>query len=89
MFPGKTELDQLSKIFSLLGTPTTEIWIDLHLLPAFRKIKFPIQPFNNLRKKFSLFLESDGIDLLQRLLTYDPTKRITLNYALAHPFFQD
>jgi len=89
LFPGKTELDQLSKIFSLLGTPTTEIWIGLHLLPAFKKIKFPIQPFNYLGKKFSSVLELDGIDLLQRFLTYDPVKRITLESALKHPFFQN
>mmetsp|Transcript_46969 Transcript_46969/g.117694 ORF Transcript_46969/g.117694 Transcript_46969/m.117694 type:complete len:322 (-) Transcript_46969:4571-5536(-) len=89
LFPGKTELDQLSKIFSLLGTPTTEIWIGLHLLPAFKKIKFPIQPFNNLGKKFFPVLDFNGVDLLQRFFTYDPLKRITLESALKHPFFKN
>jgi cell division cycle 2-like protein len=87
LFPGKTELDQLSKIFSLLGTPTSEIWLGLHMLPAIQKIKFPIQPFNNLKKKFYSKIEFSGIDLLQRFLTFDPNKRINLFSALKHPFF--
>lgn len=87
LFSGKTELDQLSKIFSLLGTPTSEIWLGLHMLPAIQKIKFPIQPFNNLKKKFYSKIEYAGIDLLQRFLTFDPNKRINLNSALKHPFF--
>lgn len=87
LFPGKTELDQLSKIFSLLGTPTSEIWLGLHVFPAIQKIKFPIQPFNNLKKKFYSKIEYSGIDLLQRFLTFDPNKRINLITALKHPFF--
>jgi len=87
LFPGKTELDQLSKIFSLLGTPTSAIWADLHMLPAIQKIKFPIQPFNNLAKKFYSKIDFNGIDLLQRFFTYDPNKRITLDSALHHSFF--
>jgi len=30
LFSGKSELDQLGKIFGIIGTPTSEIWIDLH-----------------------------------------------------------
>ena len=31
--------------------------------------------------------DADGLDLLSRLLAYDPSKRITAKQALAHPWF--
>ena len=87
LFPGKTELDQLAKIFNLIGSPTSEIWINLHSSNIAQKIIFPIQPYNNLKKKFGKNCDSNTLDLLQRLLTYDPDKRITARGALCHQFF--
>lgn len=34
-------------------------------------------------------LDDDGIDLLRRMLQYDPTKRISAAEALNHPFFKE
>lgn len=34
-------------------------------------------------------LPSEALDLLRKLLTYDPRKRITAAQALQHPFFED
>lgn len=38
-----------------------------------------------------MFPDTDarGIDLLKRMLTFDPTKRITLNDVIAHPYFDN
>lgn len=33
-------------------------------------------------------LDPQGIDLLQRMLVYDPKERITAKQALQHPYFQ-
>ena len=30
----KSELDQLIKIFNVLGAPTSEIWLNLHSIPS-------------------------------------------------------
>mmetsp|Transcript_40253 Transcript_40253/g.82388 ORF Transcript_40253/g.82388 Transcript_40253/m.82388 type:complete len:317 (-) Transcript_40253:1881-2831(-) len=87
LFSGKTELDQLGKIFNLIGSPTSEIWINLHSSDIAQKIIFPIQPYNNLRKKFGKDCDPIALDLLQRLLTYDPDKRVTVRGALNHQFF--
>jgi cell division cycle 2-like protein len=89
LFSGKSELDQLGKIFSLLGTPTSDIWINLHFFSSTKKVKFPIQPFNNLSKKFSSQTSSKGLELLQRFLAYDPDKRITIHEAVKHSFFEN
>jgi cell division cycle 2-like protein len=87
LLPGKSELDQLSKIFFLMGTPTIDIWINLHSLPTVQKIIFPIHLYSNLSKKFNFSKKSRLLDLLQRFFTYDPIKRIHVHWALNHTFF--
>lgn len=80
LFSGKTEFDQLDKIFRTLGTPSEKIWPGFAKLPGV-KVKFSKQPYNKLREKFppTSFsgrptLSEAGFDLLNKLLTYDPEK---------------
>ncbi|KAJ6418127.1 hypothetical protein OIU84_001500, partial [Salix udensis] len=91
----KVEIDQLDKIFKTLGTPNETIWPGLSKLPG-AKANFVKQPYNQLRKKFpftpftgSPVLSDSGFDLLNRLLTFDPEKRITADDALNHPWFNE
>mmetsp|Transcript_36739 Transcript_36739/g.57713 ORF Transcript_36739/g.57713 Transcript_36739/m.57713 type:complete len:438 (-) Transcript_36739:139-1452(-) len=90
LFPGKGEIDQMLKIFKTLGSPTPQIWEGLNDLPNVAKTNFPKQPFNYLRKTFpATFLTESGYDLLNKMLTYDPKKRITAKEALEHPYFTE
>ena len=96
LFQGKTEIDQIDRIFRLLGTPNEKIWPNFINLPSVRKIKFPHQPYNNLRKKFpkispngGVTLSDAGFDLLNKLLAYDPSRRMTCEEALGHEFFRE
>lgn len=41
-----------------------------------------------MRQRFRYITES-GLDLLSRLLTYDPEQRITAEEALEHPYFTE
>lgn len=34
-------------------------------------------------------LTDNGVDLLNRMLTYDPERRITAKEALMHPYFRE
>eukprot|EP00731_Ephydatia_muelleri_P015350 Em0008g1070a len=88
LFKGKSEIDQLNQIFKELGTPNDEIWPGYSQLPGVQKITFAKQPFNNLRKRFP-YLTSNGFDLLNRFLTYDPNKRITGEGGLEHAYFKE
>ncbi|KAH7286650.1 hypothetical protein KP509_32G016400 [Ceratopteris richardii] len=95
LFNGKNELDQLDKIFKVLGTPNETIWPDFVKLPNV-KCNFVKQPFNKLREKFppTAFagrppLSEKGFNLLNRLLLYDPKKRITAEEALQHDWFKE
>ena len=40
LFPGDSEIDQLFKIFRVLGTPTSEVWPDVEKLEDY-KHEFP------------------------------------------------
>ncbi|KAI0492779.1 hypothetical protein KFK09_027055 [Dendrobium nobile] len=97
LFPGKSELDQLDKIFKTLGTPDEKIWPGFGRLPG-AKVNFVKKPFK-LQEKFPRSsaasflgrpsLSTAGFNLLTQLLTYDPEKRITVDDALNHPWFRE
>ncbi|XP_073132734.1 cyclin-dependent kinase G-2-like [Henckelia pumila] len=96
LFNGNTEVQQLDKIFKILGTPTETIWPGFSKLPGVKKVNFAKNEYNLLRRKFpatsftgSLVLSDAGFDLLRKLLTYDPDKRITAAEALNHPWFHE
>ncbi|KAI3730848.1 hypothetical protein L1987_62026 [Smallanthus sonchifolius] len=95
LFNGKTEFDQLDKIFKTLGTPNETIWPGYSKLPGV-KVNFVKHQYNLLRRKFpatsftgSRVLSDAGFDLLNKLLTYDPEKRITAEEALNHEWFRE
>ncbi|KAL5760110.1 hypothetical protein ACOSQ2_018948 [Xanthoceras sorbifolium] len=95
LFNGKSEVDQLDKIFRTLGTPNETIWPGFSKLSGV-KVNFVKHQYNLLRKKFpatsftgSPVLSDAGFDLLNKLLTYDPEKRITAEDALNHEWFRE
>jgi len=87
LFPGASDADQLIKIFKILGTPSLATWPEITQLPDY-KDNFPVYPGVSL-KKMVRRLDPAGVDLLQRMLEYDPTKRISAESALHHPYFKD
>ena len=86
LFPGRSDIDQLFKIFQKRGTPVHEPALNRlpHYNPEFPKW----QP-----KSITDFVDLDGFgsshaaDLLEQLLQYDPEKRLICKQALHHPFF--
>lgn len=89
LFPGKSEIDQLNRIFKELGTPNDRIWPGYSKLPMVQKIPFAHYPVNNLRQRFSLSLSDLGIELLNKFLTYDPQQRTSAEDALKHGYFTE
>ncbi|CAG8908895.1 unnamed protein product [Penicillium egyptiacum] len=86
LFPGDSEVDQIFKIFRLLGTPDEESWPGVTELPDY-KASFPKwkQPNTTLVPG----LESSGCELLEALLQYDPAKRLSAKQACLHPYFRN
>jgi len=87
LFQGDSEIDQLFRIFRVLRTPTEELWPGVTQLPDF-KASFPNWATMNLKNSMKK-LEPSGLDLLEAMLVYDPSKRISAKKALLHPYFDD
>ncbi|KAG2494353.1 hypothetical protein HYH03_007410 [Edaphochlamys debaryana] len=94
LFDGQGEIEQLDKICSVLGTPNEDVWPGLRQLPNWGKILLRPQP-SQLRARFTssfgsgATLTEAGMDLLSRLLAYDPEQRISCADALKHRWFQE
>uniref|UniRef100_A0A1I8B7Y7 cyclin-dependent kinase n=1 Tax=Meloidogyne hapla TaxID=6305 RepID=A0A1I8B7Y7_MELHA len=90
LFPGRTEIDQLQKIFKDIGTPNEQIWPGCMELPGMRNGVFVETPFNQLHRRFSSELpDDDGYQLLIKLLTLDPNRRLSAKDALESKWFKN
>ncbi len=86
LFPGKDYRDQLIMIFKVLGTPTGEDYHSIRSrrakeyirsLPFYKKVPF---------QKILPYANPLAIDLLSKMLTFNPSERITVVEALEHPY---
>ncbi|KIK62997.1 hypothetical protein GYMLUDRAFT_41298 [Collybiopsis luxurians FD-317 M1] len=87
LFPGDSEIDQIFKIFKIMGTPNEQSWPGVSTLPDY-KATFPQWSTQDLSAVVPV-LDEAGIDILRQLLTYDSTNRISAKRALSHPYFAD
>lgn len=87
LFPGDSEIDELFKIFRILGTPNEEVWPGVTGLQDWNT-DFPVWPAL-LLSRWCPGLSDTGVDLLEQLLAIDPRRRISCAEALEHPFLAD
>jgi cell division cycle 2-like len=91
LFFGKNEVDQLSRIFALLGTPTKDSWPGFKSLPNAKALL----PLLSNPKSSSLsaskfpYLTSSGLNLLTSLLSYNPSSRPLATQMLRHKYFTE
>ena len=87
LFPGDSEIDELFKIFKILGTPNETLWPEAQELPDYQPNfpQWPAKPWESLCPA----LDEDGVDLLRQMLQYTPEKRISAKHAMQHKWFDD
>ena len=88
LFPGDSEIDEIFKIFRLLGTPNEVLWQGVSQLPDY-KTNFPKWQPKSLREAVPHpeRLNDAGLDLVAQMLAYTPNQRIVAKDALEHPYF--
>ncbi|XP_064632586.1 cyclin-dependent kinase 20-like [Lineus longissimus] len=86
LFPGESDIEQLSSVLRVLGTPNERIWPGLSELPDYNKIMFsenPPIPFEEILPDASPI----ALDLLKQFLVYPSKERLSAKQALLHPYF--
>jgi len=88
LFPGEDYIRQMNLIFGVLGTPSDD---DMNFItnPKARNYikslkKRPPKPFNKIYKNAS----EAALDLMEKMLQFNPSKRISVDEALKHPYFK-
>uniref|UniRef100_A0A0D3GCZ7 Mitogen-activated protein kinase n=1 Tax=Oryza barthii TaxID=65489 RepID=A0A0D3GCZ7_9ORYZ len=85
LFPGRDHVHQLRLLMELIGTPN-EADLDFVNENARRYIRqLPRHARQSFPEKFP-HVHPLAIDLVEKMLTFDPRQRITVEGALAHPY---
>ncbi|CAI6012531.1 unnamed protein product [Closterium sp. NIES-65] len=85
IMPGRTEVEQLHKIFKLCGSPSEEYWRRSKLPHA--TIFKPTQPYKRALRDLFKDFPATALNLLDVLLSIEPADRGSATSALAHEFF--
>ncbi|XP_055384946.1 cyclin-dependent kinase 20 isoform X2 [Condylostylus longicornis] len=89
LFAGTTDIEQLALVIRTLGTPNAVEWPELRSLPDFNKIRFPYSKGENWENLFPSCTGANEIDLVTKLIRYNPKYRLTGEQAVQHKYHND
>ncbi|KAK7319980.1 hypothetical protein RJT34_04709 [Clitoria ternatea] len=89
LFPGTSDIDQLSRIISVLGNLDEDAWPGCSKLPdygiiSFSKVENPVSLEVCLPNR-----SPDEVSLVKRLVCYDPAKRASVMELLTDKYFSE
>ena len=86
LFCGSNSVDQLWKIFQVLGTPGEEDWTGISDLPGYHCFpKYERVGFKTLLPQLSI----EALDFVSGLLVLDPSRRMTATQAKNHVYLRE
>lgn len=88
LFPGQNETDQIYKTCAVLGSPDKADWPEGFKLASQIGFSFPKFVSTSLNTIIPNAPE-EAIDLMEKMMQYDPQKRPTASQCLEHPYFKD
>ena len=89
LFPGTSDIDQLSRIINVLGNLTEEVWPGCVKLPDYRLISF-----NKIENPTGVDAclpnrSPEEVSLVKRLVCFDPTSRATAMELIQDKYFSE
>merc|ERR1719384_1978396 len=85
---GNTEQHQLTLIAQLCGTITTEVWPGVEQLDLYSKMEIPKIQKRRVKERLKPYVKDQwACDLIDKLLSLDPSKRLDADNALNHDLF--
>eukprot|EP00967_Tisochrysis_lutea_P141028 scaffold258429_cov31-Tisochrysis_lutea.AAC.2 len=89
LFPGTNELDQVAKIHNILGTPPPATLDKLKKHSnSHIDFNFPSKEGTPMAKLLP-HCSAECVDIITKLLAYDPDDRISARQAVKHPYFRE
>jgi len=87
LFQGETGVDQFVEIMKILGSPNPDDVDGMN--PNYVDFNFPQVHGIPLRRVFRSHVPPDVIELVQKMLVYNPRERATAWECCAHPWFEE
>lgn len=90
IFPGDgTELNQLEKVYNVMGTPSLRDWPGLVDMPWFELMRPTTKKKNIFAEKYREKMSPAAFELLSAMFHYDPVKRPSAAEVLQHAYFTE
>lgn len=82
LFPFSDEIDIVDAIYKLCGTPNYNAWPEASKLPRFKTLSYKASRPRVLRKVLDKLMPPFAVDVVDKMLTLNPKKRITAKEVL-------
>lgn len=87
LFPGTNELDQIQKIHNIIGTPPPDLLAKLKR-SVHMNFNFPPKEGTGIDRLIPN-APPECVELIKKLLAYNPDDRLSARQALRHPYFKE
>nr|XP_019044313.1 CMGC/CDK/CRK7 protein kinase [Kwoniella bestiolae CBS 10118]OCF23243.1 CMGC/CDK/CRK7 protein kinase [Kwoniella bestiolae CBS 10118] len=88
IFQGSDEINQLEVIYNIMGTPKESQWPGVKELPWYELVKPKDIIESKFRSAFEKWLSPAALELVEGLLHFDPSRRLSAGDAMVTPYFE-
>lgn len=88
VFQGDAETRQLTLITQLCGSINNTVWPGVEDMEIYKKLELPKDAKRRVKERLRAYVkDANALELLDKLLTLNPRKRLSADDALDHSFF--